>query len=48
MEYLVNRCHFETKRLKVYSTKEEASNNLANKVMQILSPEVTSSLPQGW
>jgi len=48
MESLNNRCHFDTQRLKAYSLKDEIDNSLAQKIIQILSPEVTKSLPQGW
>lgn len=49
---LEKRCHFQTDRLKIYNSsdlKNGASKlSFTERVKEILSPEVTLSLPSGW
>ncbi|OMH39259.1 GNAT family N-acetyltransferase [Motiliproteus sp. MSK22-1] len=52
-EPLDQRCHFETERLLVASWKNLVSgfsdkNDFADKVVSLMTPVVTGSLPEGW
>jgi RimJ/RimL family protein N-acetyltransferase len=48
-----NECLFQTERLKIFSYREYAKNQtgkrtLSNRVISIMTPKVTESLPAGW
>ena len=50
---LDQRCHFETERLQVASWRNPIDgypeeNDFADKVVSIMTPTVTGSLPEGW
>jgi len=50
---LAERCMFRTERLVIKSWKDQIAshskkNNLAKRVIQILTPKVATSLPNGW
>jgi len=52
-EFLEYECLFQTQRLKIFSyfdyiTSQENARMLVNRVINILTPKVTESLPVGW